>query len=106
MSVSASPLPRAARWGLLLFVVLPSVPGLLFLLTGFVIDPHRRPQDLSPRGQAQYASDWARTRGLYLAGGVTLMVGTLGMGAVAWKIAHPGSYEDDEATETSKEPPR
>ncbi len=95
---------RQVRLGLVLLVVLPCLPGVTFLLTGFSTDPHRYPRDESPAAQAEYARTWARTRSLYLAGGVTLIVGTLGMGAVLWKIAHPGpSYEEEERLERERE---
>ena len=76
----------------LLLVALPCVPGLIFLLAGFVCDPLWRTQ-----GAAGEPNPPARVRAvlqahaLYLAGAVTLFGGTLGMGAVLWKIArtHP-----------------
>ena len=92
---SPPPLPSPARYGLLLFVALPCLPGLLFLLTGIIIDPHRQPRDSSPAGQIEYARQWERTRGLYLAGAVVLMGGTMISAGVVWKIARMAKAEQE-----------
>ncbi len=97
MSPPVSNVPPKIKFGLLLLVMLPCLPGMIFLLVGFMTDPHLHPRDLSSAGQTEYARTWARTRGLYLAGAVVLMAGTLGMAAVVWKIARPGSWQEEGA---------
>lgn len=87
---------RQVQIVLLLFVLMPCLPGMVFLLVGLVTDPHLRARDPSPAGVAQYADAWGRTRGLYLAGGGVLIVGTLGTAVVVWKIARIGRYADEE----------
>ena len=93
---------RAVKLGLLLFVALPCLPGVIFLLAGVLCDPHWRTRDLSPSGQMRYAQAWERTRELYLAGGFVLLVGTACAGGVVWKIARPGKAEDEEEWEAGK----
>ena len=97
------------RLGLLLFVALPCLPGLIFLLSGLWCDPHWRARDLSPDGQARYAHRGEQARELYLAGGAVLLAGTVCAGGVVWKIARPGPpFEDEEVdgdkTDTANEP--
>ena len=80
-----------------LLVVLPSVPGLLFILVGIVRDPHRgRWRDSSPAPPAEEVRATEQARGLYLAGAATLVAGTFGMAAVVWKIAR--TRPEDEGT--------
>ena len=103
MSQLNTPVTNSVRWGMLLFVALPCLPGVIFLLSGVWCDPHLRPRDFSPRGQAQYADSWEQTRELYLAGGFVLLAGTACAGGVVWKIARPGPpYEDEESGEEAK----
>ena len=101
MSRTSSPLTPSVRLGLLLFAALPCSPGFLFLLAGAWCDPHWRGHDPSPAGQARSARAWEQTRELYLAGGVVLLVGTVGTGFVVWKIARPGPPFADEAWDAS-----
>lgn len=84
-------------------MMMPCLPGLVFLLVGFLTDPHRQVRDLSPAGQVRYEEAWARTRGLLLAGGVVLMIGTLGSALVVWKIARSGPLHEQEPSETGEE---
>lgn len=92
------------RWSLLLLALLPGLPGLTILAAGLITDPHWQARDQSPSGEMRYTEEWERTRGLYLAGGAVLLFGTLGMGAVAWKIARPGVPYDQEPVEDLNEP--
>ena len=80
----------------LLFVIVPCVPGLIFLAVGLAIDPHWAMQKpATPPTQAEWARAAAQARGLYLAGAVTLLAGTLGMAAVIWKIARTHPEEEE-----------
>lgn len=81
----------------LLLVVLPTVPGLLFIVVGFVRDPHGPARRLLPLAPSEEVRAAEQSRGLYLAGATTLLVGTLGMGAVVWKIARTRPEEEDAA---------
>ena len=90
---------NSVRLGLLLFVALPCLPGIIFLFSGLLIDPQWRARDLSAPGQARYEHAWERTRELYLAGGFVLLVGTACAGVVVRKIARPGPPYEDEKTE-------
>ena len=80
----------------LLLVVLPSVPGLLFLTVGLVLDLRGRTPGTTPAGQAAQARATVQARELFLAGAVTLFAGTLGMAAVVWKIARTRPEEVEE----------
>lgn len=84
---------------------MPCLPGLIFLLAAFLTNPHGQPRELSPAAQVRYAQARARTRGLLLAGGAVLMIGTLGSAAVIWKIVRPGPPPEQEPPETAEEPP-
>ena len=81
--------PHSVRLGLLLFVALPCLPGLIFLLTGLWVDPHRHHEDVATAERVSDTRAGEQTRGLYLAGGVVLLVGTACSGLVVWKIARP-----------------
>ena len=82
---------HSVRLGLLLFVALPCLPGLVFLLTGIWVDPHRHHE--APVSDARTGE---QARELYLAGGAVLLVGTVCSGFVVWKIARPTPLPDDE----------
>ena len=85
----------------LLLVVLPSVPGLLFLAVGFVLETHQhRAQEDTPATRAERAHTAWQVRQLYLVGATTLLVGTLGMAAVVWKIARTQPEEEDATPKT------
>ena len=99
MSPRPSPISTPARLGLLLFVALPCLPGIIFLLAGLLSDPHRLARSLPPLDQAQFDHLWERTRELYLAGAIVLMGGTLCAAFVVWKIARPGLPPEDEEPE-------
>ena len=88
----------------LLFVLMPCLPGIIFLLVGLVTDPHWRARDRSPAGDARYADVWERTRGLYLAGGSVLIFGTLGTAVVVWKISRIGRYADEQEVAEGEAP--
>ena len=86
----------------LLLVVLPCVPGLIFLAVGLVRDPlwpgQRPTSALSPdRARAS-----VQAHELYLAGAITLFGGTLGTAAVIWKIARTRP-EDADPSQTGDE---
>lgn len=99
----AKKVSAGVRLGLCLLILVPCLPGFTFLLAGFLTDPHRQAAP-SAVVAADDARRWARTRGLYLAGAVVLMVGTLGGAAVVWKIARPGpSYEGEARLEKERE---
>ena len=80
----------------LLLVVLPCVPGLIFLVVGLARDPFWPGQGppLARRSPEQARAAW-QARELYLAGAVTLFGGTLGMAAVVWKIARTRPADED-----------
>ena len=97
MSEASTPFSNSIRLGLLLFVALPCLPGMIFLVSGLLCDPHWRTRDLSPDGQVRYAHAGEQARELYLAGGVVLLAGTMCAGGVVWKIARPGPpFEEEE----------
>ncbi len=81
----------------LLLVVLPGVPGLLFLTVGLMLDLRGRTPGTTPESQAAQARAAVQARELYLAGAVTLLAGTLGMAAVVWKIARTYPEETESA---------
>ena len=87
----------------LLLVVLPCVPGLIFLAVGLLRDPRSLSPDQSPSMQAERTRAVSQAHGLYLAGAVTLLGGTLGMAVVIWKIARTKPEELDSSSE--KDPP-
>ena len=98
-----SPISARARLGLLLFVALPCLPGVIFLLAGLLSDPHRLAQSVPLLDQAQFDHVWERTRELYLSGVIVLMVGTLCAAFVVWKIARPGPPPEDAEPEAHAE---
>ena len=107
MSQPNPPIPNSVRLGMLLFVALPCLPGVIFLLSGVLCDPHLRARDVSAAGQVRYARAWEQTRELYLAGGFVLLAGTACAGGVVWKIARPGPpYEDEDGKEEAKKEER
>ena len=85
------------KLGLLFFVLMPCLPGLVFLLAGFTTDPHRQPRDSSPAGVLRFAEAWNRTRLLYVTGALVTMVGTLGSAVVIWKIVRVGQADEAKA---------
>ena len=70
-----------------LLVALPAAPGLLFLLAGVMLDLRAHARGAALQAPATTTRAAQQARGLYLAGAVTLLGGTLGMAAVVWKIA-------------------
>ncbi len=88
----------------LLLVVLPSVPGLLFLAVGFVLEAYQhRSQEDTTATRAERAHTAWQVRELYLVGAVTLCVGTLGMAAVIWKIARTHPEEEDDTPDSGRD---
>ena len=81
---------------MLLLMVLPCVPGVTFLLAGWVRDPLRSGRH--PTAQTRDESWRARQQagGLYRAGTVALGAGALCAVVVGWKIVRRRDPEDEE----------
>ncbi len=88
-------LVRPVTLARLLLVFLPLVPGLIFFVVGFLVDPLWPAQDPPPEVAAAYARDAARCHQIYQAAAVTLLGGSLGTLAVLWKIVRPRPEESD-----------
>ena len=86
--------PTRVKCAMLLFVVLPCVPGAIFLLVGMMRDPLWPAQDMTPVMWTEYHRAAQQTRGLYKAGAAVLGVGLLCGMAVVWQIVR--QREDDE----------
>lgn len=79
----------------LLLIFLPLVPGLIFFVVGFLVDPLWPAQDPTPEMEIAYAREAARCHQIYQAGAVTLLGGSLGTLAVLWKIIRTRPEESD-----------
>ena len=95
---------RSVQLGLLLFVVLPCLPGLIFLLSGLLCDPRLGLSGRTSREPSRYTHARDQASQLYLAGGTVLLVGTMCSGFVVWKIARPSPLIEEEDG-TGQEPP-
>ena len=78
--------PVRARLVLSLLAVLPCLPGLTFLLAGWLRDPFRSGRPRSVPLTAEYQRAAGQAKALYRAGGVTLGTGALCGVVVGWKI--------------------
>ena len=82
--------PRRLRWGMVLLALLPCVPGLTFLVAGWVRDPRAA-------GAAGVSRAAQQAQGLYRAGEVTLGAGALFGLVVGWQVfrRREDAEEDD-----------
>ena len=93
---SASPSERTIRLVKWLLVALPCVPGLVFLLVGWLCDPLWPAQDPTPAMQARYAQAKWQADQLYTAGTTVLAGGLLVAGYVAWAVRRGVPPDEEE----------